>query len=198
MAWYVYYSFNKLFPNKAYIGMTKNPISSGYKGSGRYIHSALQKYGKENFVRIDLGEFNDKDEAHFWEGFYIKLYKTEVKYGGYNISPTGGLGTPGCLIHTEETKRKIGIGSRNTRLSESSETKQKRRESLIGRIMPPNTYEQKRKISETLKGIKRSDETKQLMSKSRLGKKMSPLSDEHKGKLREAALKQWEKQKSII
>jgi hypothetical protein len=105
MNYYVYYTFKNDEPNKAYIGMTSKNSDSGYMGSGNHIKSALKKYGKGSFTRTDLGIFEDKDECHFWEGFYIKMYKTETKYGGYNLSPKGGLGTPDC--HSEETKRKM-------------------------------------------------------------------------------------------
>ena len=64
--------------------MSYKSIESGYKGSGTYILNALKKYGPEAFKRINISLFETKEEAYFWEGFYIKLYKTETKYGGYN------------------------------------------------------------------------------------------------------------------
>jgi hypothetical protein len=47
--------------------MTSRNIPN-YKGSGQYIKYALKKYGEENFARVDLGTFKDKDECHYWEG----------------------------------------------------------------------------------------------------------------------------------
>ena len=54
--------------------------------------------------------FETKEEAHFWKGFYIKLYKTETKYGSYNQHPKGGRGNVGP--HLDETKEKCGYGNK--------------------------------------------------------------------------------------
>jgi len=107
----VFLTINMLDQTKCYVGMTgrTDKKASSYKGSGKYFLSAINKYGEENFTRVDLGEFNNKDECHYWEGFYIKLYKTEVKYGGYNVSPTGGMQVSGK--HSEMTKKQIGISN---------------------------------------------------------------------------------------
>ena len=93
---YLYYTFKNDEPLKGYIGMTKKPIENGYKGGGKLIKRALKKYGKENFTRMDIYELEDKDECHYWEGFYIKYYKTLESRGGFNISPKGGSGYSDC------------------------------------------------------------------------------------------------------
>ena len=131
---YITYKINE--PIKSYIGMSKYTIESGYLGSGRMIISAIKKYGNNSFQRINLGIFELNEEAHFWEGFYIKMYKTEREYGGYNLNPNGGIGMPGDVF-SEETKRKI------------SESLKGKRKGI------PCSEETKRKISEAQKGIKR-------------------------------------------
>lgn len=105
--YYLYYTFKNDDPNKAYIGMTNKPINhfKVYKGSGIILVHAFKKYGKRNFTRIDLGEFENKDECHFWEGFYIKILKTLKSNGGYNISPAGGMGSP--ISWSEEMRNKF-------------------------------------------------------------------------------------------
>ena len=64
--------------------------------------------------------------------FYIKLYKTLKSQGGYNLSPTGGLGSPGCF--SEETKKKIGDKSRIHLIGKkySEKTKQRMSDSHKG------------------------------------------------------------------
>ena len=156
MAYSVYMTFNKLDPSKCYIGMTSKN-NSNYKGSGKIIKQALKKYGKENFSRVDLAVFDNKEECHYWEGFYIQMYKTEVKYGGYNISPKGGLGTPGCLIHTQESKDKI---SKNCSFRRP-EVIEKIRIKQIGRKRSSHFCEITGNIH---RGKKVSDESRSLMS----------------------------------
>jgi hypothetical protein len=163
-------------------------LDTNYKGSGTYIRRAFKKYGINNFVRIDLGEFQNKDEAHYWEGFYIKLYKTEVKYNGYNISPKGGLGAYNdCLSedtkqrisqklkgrhsgikpmlgkhHSIETKIKIkesNIGkSKNKGCKHTEEHIEKQRSSMIGKNLNNKSKTGKKDSSETL--LKKSDSGK--------------------------------------
>lgn len=166
MAHYLYFTFKNDEPIKGYVGMTKYPISTGYKGSGGYILKALKKYGSNNFTRIDLGEYEDKVECHYWEGFYIRYYKTLVSQGGYNISPKGGLGTPGCVIHTDEAKRKIGLASRNRIVSEETRRKHSLSHTTKGQHL---SNEHKRKLSIATKGRKLSDETKRKISERMKG-----------------------------
>jgi hypothetical protein len=176
MKYYTYITINNLDTSKCYIGVSYKLIESGYKGSGKYIIKALKKYSEENFTRSDLGIFNYLDEANYWEGFYIKMYKTEVKYGGYNLSPKGGHKYKGGLA--EETKRKIGeankisqIGNKNAEGTiHSEESKQKNRESRKNQLnnnkgkhwkiseegrqnmKQPRSEEHKKNISNGMKG----------------------------------------------
>lgn len=99
MNYYTYMTINNLDNTKCYVGITSKD-DPRYKGSGVEIVKALREYGVCNFSKVYLGIFPTIQEAHYWEGFYIKLYKTEVKYGGYNISPKGGTYN-GC--HSDET-----------------------------------------------------------------------------------------------
>lgn len=131
-----YITTNNLEPEKAYVGMTgtNNP---NYLGSGRYFVKALKKVGKENFTRIDLGETEYADEAHYWEGFYIKVLKTMVNEGGYNICSQGGSVSK---RHSEISKNKM------------SENRKDKAKGI------PFTAEHRLKISEALKGKVRSKE----------------------------------------
>jgi hypothetical protein len=99
MNYYTFMTINNLDTTKCYVGISSHNRSN-YKGSGVAISKALKELGAFNFTKQILGIFDSIEEAHYWEGFYIKMYKTEVKYGGYNISPKGGTYN-GC--HSTET-----------------------------------------------------------------------------------------------
>lgn len=195
---HTYFIQNNLYPEKCYVGMTKKTIESQYKGSGKLILKAIKKYGKQNFTRVDLGHFNYKDESHYWEGFYIKILKTEVKFGGYNISPIGG-GTGLEGHHSDVTKKRIsdrrkqyfkkGGKNWNEGIVMSEEFKEKQRKKQKGisydeKYGPERSEEIKSKIGRKghigcdfkgeknpMYGKKHTVESKQKMRLKKLGKK---------------------------
>ena len=102
---FVYLTTN-LINGKKYIGdHSTNDLNDCYIGTGSYIKRAIKKYGKNNFGKQILENFETKKEAFDNQEKYINEYNTLVP-NGYNISPKGGLGNPGC--HSKETKNKIG------------------------------------------------------------------------------------------
>lgn len=184
---YVYFTYKKDDINKCYIGLTKKPIKSKYIGSGKAIKLAIKKYGRNSFVRLNFNSFKCRKEAKCWEEFYIKLCKTEKKFGGYNISPTGGLDNGGK--HSKETISKIVLSRKGYK--HSKETIKKIKESQIGKHVSNET---KLKISNANKGRKHtkiaklkikknharpnldktlSKETRLKISKSQTGRKTS-------------------------
>jgi group I intron endonuclease len=156
---YVYITTNlingkKYIGDRSYIGNIKN---DNYLGSGIKIKEDLKKFGKENFQKEILEIFPTRIESHKAESKYIKLFKTHISEGGYNINLDGGTRNGGK--HSEETKEKIskshkgiGIG-----LKRSGETKIKMAKLLIG-----NTNGL---------GKKRSAESIKKYKKSKLGNK---------------------------
>lgn len=152
----VYITINNI-NEKVYIGthLTDNSLDS-YRGSGNLLLKAIKKYGKENFTKSILGEFENHIEAHYWESFYIKLFRSHKKDKGYNISPTGGIKYGGEL--SKETKEKISQSIRgktpwNKGLKtgpRSEETKLRIKETLSGL---KHTKERRTNISNGLKGI---------------------------------------------
>lgn len=72
-------------------------------------------------------------------------------------------------------------------LTVSSETREKLRNSLIGRPRRPHTDETKAKMSKSRTGMVYSDETKMRMSKSASMRKRKPHTEESKAKMKEAA-----------
>lgn len=111
---------------------------NGYKnGNQKYFERAIEKYGWNNFEHVILKENLTKEEADYWEKYYIQLWDCTNPSKGYNITPRGN-------------------GERH-KLSE--ETKKKLSEINKGRVL---TEEWKKKISESQKGIKRGPNKKLL------------------------------------
>lgn len=82
------------FPNgKKYIGQTAQPLEKrakkgeGYKNSPA-VYNAIKKYGWEN-IDIQVFECNSKQEMNELEQYYIKLYKTDNRLYGYNLTKGG-------------------------------------------------------------------------------------------------------------
>lgn len=62
--YYTVYQITNIVNNKIYIGVhkTKNP-NDEYMGSGKAIKNAIEKYGKENFIKTVLHIFMNKEDA---------------------------------------------------------------------------------------------------------------------------------------
>ena len=165
MEFYVYITTN-LINGKQYIGdhsiFAKN---EKYMGSGIALYEAFKKYGVKNFQKEILEWFETREEAFLSQEKYIKIYKTHVSQGGYNISWKGGLGINGC--HSEESKIKISNSKKGKRLSE----------------------ETKRKISEKFKDIWKEDQYKNKIQQSLIGKNLGKhRSEEIKEKLKQSSI----------
>ena len=55
------------------------------------IHTAIIKYGIDNFEYFQIQSFDDESTAYLAEIYWIDFYKTRDNEYGYNISP-GGIG----------------------------------------------------------------------------------------------------------
>lgn len=140
---------------KVYIGITKD-IKERWKNGAGYIHQkyfykAIKKYGWENIKHEILADGVSREQAVSLEKFFIKLFKSNDKQFGYNMTD-GGDGIDG-YHHTDETKKKIGIASHERTRSEET----KRRQSEAAKKRPK--YK-----------LKLSDELKE--KKSRIAKEM--------------------------
>ncbi len=135
---YVYETRN-LLTNQKYIGYcSKHPdISKSYLGSGKIISSAIKKYGKENFQKTILKEFDTEHEARMYEEYLIEKYDAINDIMFYNL-----------------TKGGYGGWSENAIQSKSSEqTRNKIRNTLTGRKRPKEIGQ---KTGAKLKGRKQS------------------------------------------
>lgn len=185
------YKITCLVTNKVYIGQTSETLDKRFKrhirialsGSGYYLHSAIRKYGPENFVIEELGSFVAEnkqelkvilDEA---EKDFIKKFDSFEK--GYNLT-MGGEGGLGRSL-TEETKEKIAKAHLGKKMSESHLRN-------LRKAMA-NLSEESRAILRNNKlGTHATEETKEKLRKSHLGKKLSEetrrkLSESKKGRI---------------
>jgi group I intron endonuclease len=197
----VYLITNKI-NGKRYIGQTMQTAKARFSkhcsvssaNKGMPIVRAIQKYGKNNFEMKILCRCNSIEEMNHRESYYIKLLNT-MSPVGYNALP-GGLNS----LHTEETKKKIGLGNIGKHIGKkrtqevrdrmSRDRKGKRRspdvakacsERVRGEKHPMfgkhHTQESKNKISKSSmgrsaanKGKKSSEETKRKISQAQMGR----------------------------
>lgn len=153
---------------KVYIGQTCQTLCQrsggsegvGYKGSTFFFH-AIQKYGFKNFKCEIIADGLTQGEANWLERYMIAYYQSSDLKHGYNLCK-GGL----CRSdyertqdlrerqsqkmlgrkHSEETKRKIGLGNKGKKRSqEECERISNMRKGV------PHTEEYKRKLSTTNK-----------------------------------------------
>ena len=145
---YIYRIINKI-TNQNYIGQTTQDLYERWrqhkqkKSNCRYLKSAFNKYGIENFD-FKLICIGFDDNLNDLEIYYIKKYNCIVP-NGYNLRSGGNNGGK----HNEETKKKISETLKN-RIDIV------RSKSQLGK---PHTEEVKNKISKALTGIKRKQES---------------------------------------
>ena len=103
------YKTTNLINGKIYIGKRIKDVY-GYLGSGKIIKRAIEKYGKENFIReIIEDNIDDKGKLSEREIYWIKYYDSTNPKIGYNITMGGG----GFNVHhSEETKHKLSIANK--------------------------------------------------------------------------------------
>ena len=176
MAYCVYCHTNKI-NGKKYIGITSMSVNkrwqngNGYKNN-RHFNGAIQKYGWENFEHKIIFNNLTKEEAEAQEKFLIKLYQTNDRFFGYNISNGGEAKGK----HSKETKENLSKLAKERYRKEKNpmynrkhtkEAKQKMSKALKGRTI---SEEQRKKLSASLKGRKVSQETRKKLSKALKGK----------------------------
>ena len=105
---YIIYKTTCLIDNTYYIGVHKidDLKEDTYLGNGIILRKKIKKYGKENFKRITLFEFNNSNDAFNKENEVIILYINDKQC--LNIGP-GGIGGSHFAgkHHTEKTKQKL-------------------------------------------------------------------------------------------
>lgn len=114
MCGYIYKTTNNI-NGKFYIGKRQKTVFDiYYYGSGKYLSSALCKYGKENFSREILEWCESLEELNNKERFWINKLDARNPDIGYNIAEGGeGGGDFGknnslyCFVHNQDEMFRI-------------------------------------------------------------------------------------------
>jgi len=183
---YIVYKTTNIINNKYYVGVhrqNKNDLEfDGYYGSGMLLRSAINKYGKENFIRETLFVFDKENDAYDKEAEIVNetfIQKNMV----YNLCVGGGhpptlSGSENYMYgktHTEEARKKISEKRKGK--SVSNETKKKISDSMKGENHPLFGKYGKNHPNY---GKRHSEETKLILREKNKGKIMS---DESKAKM---------------
>ena len=211
------YKIKCLVTGEYYFGSSFYAKRDSYWGSGRKIKERIAQYGRENFVKEILGEFENRVEAHKIENEYIEKFRNDEKCLNQMLNRHFGTFSNDVLnkFHTERS----GSGNSFYGKRHSDETKLKIHNSLIGNIPwnkgKKNCYsdEARIKISEHAKlrtgeknpfyGKRHSDETKLKIHNSLIGhiswNKGKKLNEETKQKIRESMIGRtpWNKGKKL-
>ena len=145
----IIYKTVNVLNGKFYIGQdSKN--NPEYLGSGTLLKRAIEKYGKENFIKEIVEVCSTKTELNKREKYWIK--ETKAQEIGYNIAEGGNGGN----TYDEETRQRIS-------------------QEFRGREVDPKTIEKAKKTREKRKqenpdAYKLSEKHKQILSKTHKGK----------------------------
>lgn len=127
----IIYKVTNLKNNKVYIGQTggtleyrKNKHEYDAQRQDRktvYFHSALLKYGFNQFKWEIINNYNTQEELDEAEKYYIQFYNSTDKNYGYNLKYGGKEGG----IFNEEAKKNLGESTKkkweNLEIAEKNE-----------------------------------------------------------------------------
>lgn len=160
---------------KIYIGYTNQTLgrritahlsAAKTKENDRYFYNAIKKYGKDNFLWTILFLSNDQSKLKEIERECIKLYESNNRLFGYNLT-TGG---EGASLNTEikskisrKAKERNLFGKRNPFFgkSHSKETRQKLSRVRSGKRWSPfekHTEETKKRLSDIRRNLAKDPE----------------------------------------
>ena len=171
---YIYKTTN-LENSKLYIGQHRGEFNPNYFGSGTYLRSAFNKYGKDKFRLEIIIHAEDKNALDELEKQYIKEYRE--KFGKdklYNLAD-GGSGN----ALSGELNPFFGR-------HHSKETVERIRKAKTGHSVTREWVEKMKQINT---GRKHTQEEKDKIRQSKIGKKRKPFSKEHRDNMRKAHLK---------
>lgn len=174
---YIYLTTNSINAI-GYIGQCRGAFKPNYRGSGKILVSAINKYGKHNFETEVIEWCDSQAELNQAEIDHIAIMRA---FGGrlYNIHPGGS----GHAITEDGIER---IRRAQTGRKHSPETIEKMSLAKKGRPGRPLSPELKALLIKANTGAIRSDECRARMRAAKVGKPGHPLSPEHKEKLLKA------------
>lgn len=153
------YKITNLINGKIYIGQRKyNKTHKEYLGSGKLIKKAIEKYGKENFKKEILIEYNNSEEANELEKYYIKLYDSRNPNIGYNIAEGGNNGPM-----DERSKKLMSEHNWIKGKNLPKETCLKISNTLKGKKLPKECYLKAGESFKKLKWIHKGDQQKRVL-----------------------------------
>jgi group I intron endonuclease len=199
----IVYLVRNLVNGKIYVGKCKGTIKQRWgvhvwyaeKKIGNYFHSAISKYGPENFSIEEIARASSMEELSELEKFHIARLGSHRPEVGYNLT-MGGEGTS----PSDELRKRM----RDTHLGKkhSPETIEKMRQAKLGKKNPfygkTHTEEAREKMGDPSRGKKQSPEHVAKRSAALMGRPrtMGFLGKEHseetKEKLSQAALERFE------
>ena len=108
MGYCIYTHINKI-NGKVYVGLTSMEPEERWRDGkgyhkGTYFRNAIDKYGFDNFEHKIIKDGLTKEEASYWEQYYISFYNSTDRRHGYNMSSGGECGGH---PQSEETRKKI-------------------------------------------------------------------------------------------
>jgi group I intron endonuclease len=156
----IIYKTVNVLNGKFYVGQdSKN--NPEYLGSGTVLKRAIEKHGRNNFIKETLEVCSTQEELNEREKYWIK--ETKAQELGYNIAEGGQGGN----TYSEETKQKVSEFFKGRYVS--PETIEKRKETRRKREQEnPDRYKQteerKKAIGDFHRGKEISEEQKQKNS----------------------------------
>lgn len=158
----VIYKTTNLVNGRQYIGKSVRNRPS-YLGSGSILKKAIQKYGKENFVKEIIDKCSSIDELKEREEYWLNYYdaaRNPMFYNTHNYSYGSGIGELATFYgrhHSDDTKNKLI-------------------EILSGRQFSDET---RKKMSKSKKGKRFSESHRNKLSESKMGNTNSPRGKDH-------------------
>ena len=171
------YKITCLVTGEYYFGSSFNAKSDRYWGGGRKIRERIAKYGKENFVKEILEEFDDRVEAHKKENEYIEKFRNDDKCLNQMLNCHFGL------LYGEESRAKLSVAKRRENLSKESRAKMS-----AAHLGKHHTDEIRAKMSAAKRGKKSNFFGKHLSEESR-----AKISAAHRGEKNPMYGKHWRK-----
>ena len=160
----IVYKVTNLINGKIYIGQTIHPLNdrkarhiySSNNKNGFYFHSALRKYGTDNFSWKVIRMCDSIESLNDWEQYYIKKFNS-IGEGGYNLQ-SGGKN----FKRTAEDKEKMSKEMK--RIWEKSYN-------TMGMVGKKHSKTAKEKQSKARKGKIVSGETRKKIGNANRGEK---------------------------
>lgn len=154
----IIYKIQNKINNKIYIGQSTCPLAKRKRehkcvsNKLNYpLYNSIKKYGLDNFeFSIILDNIEDQYKLDEWEKIFIKVYKSHINDGGYNLQYGGN----GRGKHSKESIKKMSDAKRGKK--RSKETIKKMSKSMKGKKHKPETIKKLRDLpnkGKYLKGV---------------------------------------------